>query len=281
MTYRVPHAGRVCRASRPQHHAPAGWTGTPHRLTRLRRRSHHWHSLPPVDERTVHAHGHARHHPGLSRRRQRPRLLLAGHEHQRSLRAVRPGSRAGHQDGLQRERLRPVTEGDRGRPRRAGEGGHLPLRQVRLRWPQESPCRLRRCRREHDRSGTGVRVRGPLHRPSLHQSRDEVVAALQSYDGHAWVSRLMGGVVRSVPLVAYRYDIDAVLAAVNERTRIIWICNPYQPYRHRSLQERGATPRRVRLTDDGRGLRPGLPRVRRRSGLRRRTRTPSWTASAT
>ena len=58
---------------------------------------------------------------------------------------------------------------------------------------------------------------------------DEVVVALQSYDGHAWVSRLMGGVVRSVPLVAYRYDIDAVLAAVNERTRIIWICNPINP----------------------------------------------------
>jgi histidinol-phosphate aminotransferase len=58
---------------------------------------------------------------------------------------------------------------------------------------------------------------------------DEVIAAPQSYDGHPWSSLLMGGIVRGVPLVDYRYDLDAILAAVNERTRIIWICNPVNP----------------------------------------------------
>lgn len=58
---------------------------------------------------------------------------------------------------------------------------------------------------------------------------DEVIAAPQSYDGHPWASLLMGGIVRDVPLVDYRYDLDAILAAVNERTRIIWICNPINP----------------------------------------------------
>lgn len=58
---------------------------------------------------------------------------------------------------------------------------------------------------------------------------DEVIAAPQSYDGHPWSSLLMGGIVRPVPLVDYRYDLDAILAAVNERTRIVWICNPVNP----------------------------------------------------
>jgi histidinol-phosphate aminotransferase len=58
---------------------------------------------------------------------------------------------------------------------------------------------------------------------------DEVITGAQSYDGHRWVSQLMGGVVREVPLVDYRYDLDAVLAALNERTRIVWLCNPINP----------------------------------------------------
>ncbi len=58
---------------------------------------------------------------------------------------------------------------------------------------------------------------------------DEVVTGTQSYDGHRWVSQLMGGVVREVPLVDYRYDLDAMLAAVGDRTRIVWLCNPVNP----------------------------------------------------
>lgn len=58
---------------------------------------------------------------------------------------------------------------------------------------------------------------------------DEVIMGAQSYDGHRWVSQLMGGVVREVPLVDYRYDLDALLAAITTRTRVIWVCNPINP----------------------------------------------------
>lgn len=58
---------------------------------------------------------------------------------------------------------------------------------------------------------------------------DEVVAAHQSYDGHPWVSKLMGGVVRETSLVDYRYNLDEVLSLITGRTRIVWICNPINP----------------------------------------------------
>ena len=57
----------------------------------------------------------------------------------------------------------------------------------------------------------------------------EVIASPQSYDGHAIASRIMGADVRFVPPVDYRYDVDAIIAAVTERTRIIWLVNPDNP----------------------------------------------------
>jgi histidinol-phosphate aminotransferase len=57
----------------------------------------------------------------------------------------------------------------------------------------------------------------------------EVIASPQSYDGHAIASRIMGATVRLVPPVNYCYDVDAIVAAVTERTRIIWVCNPDNP----------------------------------------------------
>ena len=60
-------------------------------------------------------------------------------------------------------------------------------------------------------------------------SGTEVIASPQSYDGHAIASRIMGATVRFVPPVEYRYDVDAIIAAVTERTRIIWLVNPDNP----------------------------------------------------
>jgi histidinol-phosphate aminotransferase len=57
----------------------------------------------------------------------------------------------------------------------------------------------------------------------------EVVVSSQSYDGHQIASCIAGATVRSVPPVDYRYDVDGLIAAVNERTRIIWVCNPDNP----------------------------------------------------
>jgi len=63
----------------------------------------------------------------------------------------------------------------------------------------------------------------------LLDSGTEVIASPQSYDGHPLASRIMGASVVYVPPVDYLYDVDAIIAAVTERTRIIWLCNPDNP----------------------------------------------------
>ena len=57
----------------------------------------------------------------------------------------------------------------------------------------------------------------------------EVVVSSQSYDGHQIASSIAGATVNSVPPLGYRYDVDGIIAAVTERTRIIWVCNPDNP----------------------------------------------------
>ena len=61
------------------------------------------------------------------------------------------------------------------------------------------------------------------------ESGTEVIVSAQSYDGHAIASRIMGAAVLSVAPRDYRCDVEAIVAAVTERTRIIWICNPDNP----------------------------------------------------
>jgi histidinol-phosphate aminotransferase len=63
----------------------------------------------------------------------------------------------------------------------------------------------------------------------LLEAGTEVIASPQSYDGHAIASRIMGAAVRFVPPLDYHYDVDAIIAAVTARTRIIWVCNPDNP----------------------------------------------------
>jgi histidinol-phosphate aminotransferase len=58
---------------------------------------------------------------------------------------------------------------------------------------------------------------------------DEVIVSPQSYSRYAVGSAVMGAVVRPVPLREYRFDLNAVARAVNERTRIIWLCSPNNP----------------------------------------------------
>ena len=57
----------------------------------------------------------------------------------------------------------------------------------------------------------------------------EAIVSAQSYDGHQIASCIAGAEVRSVPPAGYRYDVDGLIAAVNDRTRIIWVCNPDNP----------------------------------------------------
>jgi histidinol-phosphate aminotransferase len=58
---------------------------------------------------------------------------------------------------------------------------------------------------------------------------DEVMVADVTYCRYEEASKLMDGCIVRVPLSAMRHDVDAMAAAVTERTRLVWICNPNNP----------------------------------------------------
>lgn len=60
---------------------------------------------------------------------------------------------------------------------------------------------------------------------------DEGIMAPPTFSEYEFALRLMGGVPRTVPLTGdqFEYDFDALSAAVNERTRLVFICSPNNP----------------------------------------------------
>ncbi|MDN5918317.1 MAG: histidinol-phosphate transaminase [Pseudonocardia sp.] len=59
---------------------------------------------------------------------------------------------------------------------------------------------------------------------------DEVVFAWRSFEAYPIVTQIGGADVVTVPLDdEYRHDLDAMAAAVTERTRLIFICSPNNP----------------------------------------------------
>jgi len=59
---------------------------------------------------------------------------------------------------------------------------------------------------------------------------DEVVYAWPSFVVYPMVAQVMGATAVPVPLTADQtHDLDAMLAAVTERTRIVFLCNPNNP----------------------------------------------------
>lgn len=65
---------------------------------------------------------------------------------------------------------------------------------------------------------------------SLLEPGDEVVFGWPSFITYPISVRKVGAVPVQVPLAAdYRYDLDAMLAAVTERTRLVYVCNPNNP----------------------------------------------------
>jgi len=58
---------------------------------------------------------------------------------------------------------------------------------------------------------------------------DEVVMADATYGRYEEASKLMDGRLVRVPLRDLRFDLEAMAAAVTDRTRIVWICNPNNP----------------------------------------------------
>jgi len=60
---------------------------------------------------------------------------------------------------------------------------------------------------------------------------DEAVMVKPSFSEYDFAMRLMGGTPRQVPLVGpdFSYDFEAILEAVNEKTRLVFICSPNNP----------------------------------------------------
>ena len=59
---------------------------------------------------------------------------------------------------------------------------------------------------------------------------DEVVFAWRSFESYPIVTRVAGAVPVPVPLdAAAEHDLDAMLAAITPRTRLVFVCNPNNP----------------------------------------------------
>ena len=58
---------------------------------------------------------------------------------------------------------------------------------------------------------------------------DEVVCGWPSFPSYVIYARKQGAVARTVPLAALRYDLDALLAAITPRTKLVYVCYPNNP----------------------------------------------------
>jgi histidinol-phosphate aminotransferase len=58
---------------------------------------------------------------------------------------------------------------------------------------------------------------------------DEVVCGWPSFASYVIYPRKLGAQPVTVPLVDHRYDLDALLAAVTPRTKLVFICHPNNP----------------------------------------------------
>jgi histidinol-phosphate aminotransferase len=58
---------------------------------------------------------------------------------------------------------------------------------------------------------------------------DEVIFGWRSFELYPPQVRVAGAVPVQIPLTDHRFDLDAMLAAVTERTRLIFVCNPNNP----------------------------------------------------
>jgi histidinol-phosphate aminotransferase len=58
---------------------------------------------------------------------------------------------------------------------------------------------------------------------------DEIVCGWPSFPSYVIGVTKLGGVARTIPLVDGRYDLDAMLEAVTNRTKLVFVCHPNNP----------------------------------------------------
>ena len=58
---------------------------------------------------------------------------------------------------------------------------------------------------------------------------DEVIMADLTFPRYIQTTEMMGGTPIIVPLKDYTFDLDGILNKINDKTKMIWICNPNNP----------------------------------------------------
>jgi histidinol-phosphate aminotransferase len=58
---------------------------------------------------------------------------------------------------------------------------------------------------------------------------DEIVCGWPSFPSYVLDAAKLGAVARKVPLRSHTYDLDALLAAVGPRTKLVYVCHPNNP----------------------------------------------------
>lgn len=58
---------------------------------------------------------------------------------------------------------------------------------------------------------------------------DEIIMADITFPRYIQTTEMMGGTPIVVPLKDFKFDLDAMLDKISEKTKIIWICNPNNP----------------------------------------------------
>jgi histidinol-phosphate aminotransferase len=58
---------------------------------------------------------------------------------------------------------------------------------------------------------------------------DEIVCGWPSFPSYVLDAIKVGATPRTVPLTDHRYDVEQILAAVTERTKLVYLCNPNNP----------------------------------------------------
>jgi histidinol-phosphate aminotransferase len=64
---------------------------------------------------------------------------------------------------------------------------------------------------------------------SFLEEGDEVVIPEATYNLYRELSKLMGAAIVNVPMKGRSIDLEAVKAAVREKTKLVWLCNPNNP----------------------------------------------------
>lgn len=61
------------------------------------------------------------------------------------------------------------------------------------------------------------------------QAGDETVMANPTFSQYKHNATIEGAISVEVPLIDGKHDLPAMLAAINEKTKIVWVCNPNNP----------------------------------------------------